>query len=165
MRNFARIVPKLAAGFATLVLFSASAFAGHHEKSGKTIVDVAVGAGSFTTLVAALQAADLVDTLNGDGPFTVLAPTDEAFAALPEGALEGLLADPQALANVLTLHVVSGRASAAEVVGMSSVATIQGASLDIDTSDGVSIGGATVVQTDISASNGIIHVIDTVILP
>jgi uncharacterized surface protein with fasciclin (FAS1) repeats len=165
MRNLTRIAAKLAAGFAALVLFSASTFAGHHEKSNETIVDVAVGAGSFTTLVAALQAADLVDTLNGAGPFTVFAPTDEAFDALPKGALEGLLADPQALTNVLTLHVVSGRASAAEIVGLSSVATVQGASLDIDTSDGVSVGGANVVQADISASNGLIHVIDKVILP
>ena len=165
MRNCTKITAKLATGIATLILLSASASAGHHEKSDKTIVDVAVGAGSFTTLVTALQAANLVDTLNGDGPFTVFAPTDEAFAALPEGALEGLLADPQALANVLTLHVVAGRASAADVVGLTSVETLQGASLDIDTSDGVSVGGATVVQADISASNGVIHVIDRVIVP
>lgn len=160
-----KLAAKLATGIAGLILLTSSAFAAHHEKSANTIVDVAVGAGNFTTLVTALKAADLVDTLNSEGPFTVFAPTDAAFAALPEGALEGLLADPEALANVLTLHVASGRVSAADVVKLSNVATVQGASLDVVTSDGVSVGGATVVQADISASNGVIHVIDSVILP
>ena len=164
MRKLTTIFAKLATVSALLVLLPASALAGNHAKSN-TVVDVAVSAGSFKTLVTALQAADLVDTLNSDGPFTVFAPTDEAFAALPEGALEGLLADPQALTNVLTLHVVSGRALAADVVNLSSVATLQGTSLEVDSTDGVSIGGATVVQADIAANNGIIHVIDRVILP
>ncbi len=165
MKDYTKLSAKLATGFAIVMLFSTSAFAGHHEESENTIVDVAVEAGSFTTLVTALKAADLVATLKSDGPFTVFAPTDAAFAALPEGALEGLLADPKALANILTLHVVSGRAVAADVVKLTSVTTVQGAKLDVDTSDGVSIGGATVVQADISASNGVIHVIDKVILP
>lgn len=165
MRNSTKFAAKLATGLAALVLFAASTLANHHEKKDNTIVDVAVGAGSFTTLVAALQAADLVDTLNSDGPFTVFAPTDAAFAALPDGALEGLLADPVALANVLTLHVVPGRASAADVVKLTNVATVQGAMLAVDTSDGVSVGGAHVVQADVPASNGVIHVIDRVILP
>ncbi|MEM9623295.1 MAG: fasciclin domain-containing protein [Pseudomonadota bacterium] len=149
---------------AALMLFASSAFAGTHAKSN-TIVDVASSTEGFTTLVAALKAADLVDTLSGQGPFTVFAPTDEAFAALPEGALEGLLADPQQLASVLTLHVVAGKAEAADVVGLSDVTTVQGKSLSIDTSDGVSVGGAKVIQADVGASNGVIHVIDRVILP
>ena len=163
--NYRKLSAKLVSGLATLMLFTSSAYAEHHVKSNATIIDVAVKAGSFTTLVTALIAADLVDTLNSDGPFTMFAPTDKAFADLPEGALAALLANPKALANVLTLHVVSGRASAADVVGLTSVATVQGASLDIDTSDGVSVGGAMVVQADVQASNGVIHVIDKVILP
>jgi uncharacterized surface protein with fasciclin (FAS1) repeats len=157
---------KLLAG-ATLVLASLTVFAGNHsaEQKHNTIVDVAVEAGNFQTLVTALQAADLVDTLKGQGPFTVFAPTDEAFAALPAGALENLLANPDQLASVLTMHVVAGKAEAADVVTLESVATIQGTTLDIDTSDGVMVGGARVVQADIPASNGVIHVIDRVILP
>ena len=161
---------------AALVLGSIAAFAGgNYSSSAKqtaaaetaepTIVDIAVGAGSFDTLVTALKAADLVDTLSGEGPFTVFAPTDAAFAALPEGALDNLLANPDQLASVLTLHVVAGRAEAADVVGLDSVATVQGTELAIDTTDGVSVGGANVVQADIEASNGVIHVIDRVILP
>ena len=144
---------------------SAVALAGNHNKSTNTIVDVAQSAGSFETLVTALKAADLVATLQGDGPFTVFAPTDAAFAALPEGALQGLLDNPDQLAQVLTLHVVAGNVPAADVVGLSSVTTVEGSSLDVDASDGVSIGGANVVQADIGASNGVIHVIDRVILP
>jgi uncharacterized surface protein with fasciclin (FAS1) repeats len=165
MNDYKAIAAKLAAGVAMVMLFVSSTFAAHHEESEQTIVDVAAGAGNFTTLVTALKAADLVDTLNGEGPFTVFAPTDAAFAALPEGALDGLLADPKQLASVLTLHVVAGRASASDVVGLDSVATVQGTSLDIDTTNGVSVGGAKVVQADVPASNGIIHVIDRVILP
>jgi uncharacterized surface protein with fasciclin (FAS1) repeats len=155
---------KFASALVGLVLASA-AFAGSQMKSEKTIVDIAVGAGSFDTLVAALEAADLVDTLSAEGPFTVFAPTDAAFAALPEGALEGLLANPDQLANVLTLHVVAGNAKAADVVGLDSVATLQGTALTVDTTDGVAIGGANVIQADVTASNGVIHVIDRVILP
>ncbi len=145
-----------------------TASAGHHEggkEMKKTIVDVASDAGSFTTLIAALNAAELTATLEGEGPFTVLAPTDEAFAALPEGALDALLANPDQLAEVLTLHVVAGRAMAADVVTIDSVTTVQGSSLTVDTADGVAIGGAKVVTADVEASNGVIHVIDRVILP
>lgn len=151
---------------ATVVsLFMAStAFAGNYSKSN-TIVDVASSVDGFSTLVTALKAADLVDTLNSDGPFTVFAPTDEAFAALPEGTVEALLQDPQQLASILTLHVVSGAAKASDVVHLDSVKTVQGKVLDIDTSNGVSVGGAQVVQADVAASNGVIHVIDRVILP
>jgi uncharacterized surface protein with fasciclin (FAS1) repeats len=165
MTTYEKFSLKLASGLAALMFITSSAFAEHHEEAESTIVDVAVEAGSFTTLVTALKAADLVGTLSGKGPFTVFAPTDQAFAALPEGALDGLLADPQALASVLTLHVASGRVAAAEVVQLSSVVTLQGSSLEIDTSNGVSVGGAVVIQADIAASNGVIHVIDRVILP
>jgi len=129
------------------------------------IVDTAVEAGSFTTLVTAVQAADLVDALKGEGPFTVFAPTDDAFDALPEGVLEGLLANTTALADVLTYHVVVGEYMAADVVAMDSLTTLQGSDLMIDTTDGVMIDGAQVVQTDIECSNGVIHVIDAVMIP
>jgi uncharacterized surface protein with fasciclin (FAS1) repeats len=136
------------------------------EMMEETIVDVAVGAG-FNTLVTAVQAAGLVDTLNGEGPFTVFAPTDEAFAALPEGVLDGLLADPAALAEVLKYHVVSGEVLAADVVGLDSATTVQGEDIAIAVVDGTVVlnGTANVVTTDVMASNGVIHVIDAVILP
>jgi len=131
-----------------------------------TIVEVAVAAGNFQTLVAAVQAAGLVEVLNGEGPFTVFAPTDEAFARIPEAQLQALLADPAALTAVLTYHVVSGRVSAADVVTLSSAETVNGKNVTITTDDGgVRIDDARVVGTDIQASNGIIHVIDTVIIP
>ena len=132
------------------------------------IVDIASGAGSFNTLVAALQAADLVDVLRGDGPFTVFAPTDDAFAALPAGTVESLLLpeNKAQLVSILTYHVVAGRVPAADVVGLSSAATVQGSSVTITVADGgVKVDAANVVQTDIEASNGIIHVLDAVILP
>jgi uncharacterized surface protein with fasciclin (FAS1) repeats len=132
----------------------------------QTIVDIAVADGRFTTLVTALQAADLVDTLNGEGPFTVFAPTDEAFAALPEGALDGLLADIPALTDVLLYHVVSGEVLAADVVNLSSADTVLGQPVSITVDSGnVMIDDAQVIITDIQASNGVIHVIDAVLLP
>ena len=131
-----------------------------------TIVDVAVN-NEFNTLVAAVQAAGLVETLQGDGPFTVFAPTDEAFAALPEGTLDSLLADPEALAEILTYHVVSGSVLAEDVVGLDSATTVQGDDIAIEVVDGgvVLNGSANVVATDVKASNGVVHVIDAVILP
>lgn len=129
------------------------------------IVEVAVGAGSFETLVVAVKAAGLVETLQGEGPFTVFAPTDEAFAKIPKDQLEALLADKQALTAVLTYHVVPGKIMAADVVGLDSAKTVQGSEITIDTSDGVKVDGANVVKTDIEASNGVIHVIDAVIMP
>ena len=129
------------------------------------IVDTAASAGSFNTLVTAVKQAGLVEVLKGDGPFTVFAPTDEAFAKLPEGTVESLLKDKDALAKVLTYHVVPGKVMAADVVGMESAKTVQGQSIRIDTSSGVRVDGANVVKTDIIASNGVIHVIDSVILP
>ncbi len=129
------------------------------------IVDTAVAAGSFTTLVAAVKAAGLVETLKGEGPFTVFAPTDEAFAKLPPGTVEALLADKDKLTRVLTYHVVAGKVMAKDVAGMTSATTVQGGALAIDTSAGVKVGGATVITADVEASNGVIHVIDTVLLP
>jgi len=130
------------------------------------IVDTAVSAGSFKTLTAALDKAGLVDTLRGEGPFTVFAPTDEAFAQIPEEDLNALLADKEALTAVLTYHVVAGKVMASDVVELDSAETVNGQSVDIKVWDGnVMIDGATVLTTDIEATNGVIHVIDKVILP
>jgi transforming growth factor-beta-induced protein len=132
----------------------------------KHIVETAEANGSFSTLVTALTAADLVDTLKGTGPFTVFAPTDAAFNALPAGLLDSLLANTTALTQVLTYHVVSGELMASDVTNLMSVTTLQGGSLPITTTDGqVKIGIATITQTDIKCSNGVIHVIDTVLVP
>jgi uncharacterized surface protein with fasciclin (FAS1) repeats len=129
------------------------------------IVETAVGAGTFTTLVAAVQAAGLVDTLTSEGPFTVFAPTDEAFAALPAGTVEGLLADIPALTKVLTFHVVAGPPLAADVVKLTSATTVEGSDVSIDATDGVKVNGANVVTADIECDNGVIHVVDAVLLP
>ncbi|MBL8996117.1 MAG: fasciclin domain-containing protein [Gemmatimonadetes bacterium] len=132
------------------------------------IVDVAIGAGSFKTLVAAVKAAGLVETLKSEGPFTVFAPTDEAFAKLPAGTLEMLLKpeNKDKLAAILTYHVVPGKVLAKDVVGLTSAKTAQGSSVTVKVSNGtVMIDNAKVVKTDIAASNGVIHVIDTVIMP
>ncbi len=129
------------------------------------IVETAVAAGSFNTLVAAVQAAGLESALTGPGPFTVFAPTDAAFNALPAGALNALLQDPQALSEVLLYHVVSGKVLAADVVNLTSATTLQGQSVTIDASNGVLVNDAQVTQTDVEASNGVIHVIDKVLLP
>ena len=131
------------------------------------IVDTAVAAGAFSTLVKAVQAAGLVETLKGPGPFTVFAPTDDAFAKLPSGTLDAVLADKAKLTSILTFHVVPGKVLAKDVVGLNgkSVKTVQGGMLKVDTSSGVKIGDATVVKADVETSNGVIHVIDTVLLP
>lgn len=156
--------------FTTLFAASALAFAGHHGEENETksadIVDIAVANGSFTTLVAALQATGLDNTLRGDGPFTVFAPTDEAFAKLPAGTVDNLLKNPQALSQILTYHVVGGKVTSAQVVKLSEAATVAGPSLPIQI-DGqtVMIGDAKVIAVDVAASNGVIHVIDTVLLP
>ena len=137
-----------------------------YEAPKGDIVETAVAAGSFTTLARAIEAAGLAETLKGEGPFTVFAPTDEAFARLPEGALEGLLADKDQLTRVLTYHVVPGRVTAADVAGLTSAPTVNGKELAISAGeDGVRVGEATVTQADVPASNGVIHVIDTVLLP
>ena len=131
-----------------------------------TIVDVAVAAGNFTTLVAAVTAAELVETLSGAGPFTVFAPTDEAFAALPAGVLDALLLpeNKALLAKILTYHVVSGMVMAADVAD-GDVATVEGSKIKLSTMGGVSVNGAKVIAADVAASNGVIHAIDAVILP
>ena len=139
-----------------------AAFAAGHSKD---IVDTAIEAGSFTTLIAAVQAAGLEDTLRGEGPFTVFAPTDEAFAALPEGTIEGLLADPEALAAILTYHVVAGKVMSGDLSDGMMAATVNGGEITIMTTDGVMVNDANVVTADIETSNGVIHVIDKVILP
>jgi len=131
----------------------------------ENIINTAVNAGNFKTLVAAVQAAGLVDTLNGVGPFTVFAPTDDAFAKLPEGTVEGLLQNPTELAKILTYHVVAGKVMSSDVAGMTSATTVQGGTLSIDTSNGVKINESHVVTPDIECSNGVIHVIDSVMLP
>jgi uncharacterized surface protein with fasciclin (FAS1) repeats len=131
------------------------------------IVDTAIAAGSFTTLVKAVQTAGLVETLKGPGPFTVLAPTDEAFRKIPAATLSAVLADKAKLTAILTHHVIAGKVLAADVVALNgkSAKTLQGGELKIDTSKGVTIGGANVTKTDIVTDNGVIHVIDTVLIP
>jgi uncharacterized surface protein with fasciclin (FAS1) repeats len=153
----------LVAAAAVAVLASPAAVrAGNH---GKDIVDTAVAAGSFKTLAAALTAAGLVDTLKGPGPFTVFAPTDEAFAKIPKADLDALIADKAKLTKVLTYHVVPGKVMAADVAKIREAKTVQGQMVKVDTSRGVKINGANVVKADVEASNGVIHVIDSVILP
>ncbi|KPJ92485.1 MAG: hypothetical protein AMS18_07295 [Gemmatimonas sp. SG8_17] len=138
------------------------------NKSTPDIVEIATSAGSFNTLVAAVKAAGLVETLQGEGPFTVFAPTDEAFAKLPEGTVADLLKpeNREQLQAILTYHVVPGRVMAKDVVGLSSAATVQGQSLTISVVNGTPmVDNAKITQTDINASNGVIHVIDSVMIP
>ena len=142
--------------------FASPAFAAGHSMD---IVDTAVNAGNFTTLVAAVEAAGLVETLKGEGPFTVFAPTDEAFAALPEGTVEGLLADPEALAKILTYHVIPGKVMSTDLTNNMMAATVEGSEVTIMTEGGVMVNDANVTTADIEASNGVIHVIDKVIMP
>lgn len=132
----------------------------------KDILDTADSAGSFTTLIAAVKAADLTATLEGPGPFTVFAPTDDAFAKIPADTLKSLMQDKEKLRSILTYHVLAGRVSARDVAGMSSATTVAGPALNIETaSGGVKVNNATVIQPDVMASNGVIHVIDTVLIP
>ena len=151
----------LAAAFALATSVSALA-------SGKDIVDTAVEAGQFNTLAAALTAAGLVDTLKGAGPFTVFAPTDEAFAKLPAGTVENLLKpeNKQQLTDILTYHVVAGKVMAADVAGLDEAKTVNGKMIDVEAAGGsVKVNGSNVTTADVAASNGVIHIIDTVILP
>ncbi len=133
--------------------------------NAKNIVDTAESAGAFNTLIAAIKAADLTATLEGPGPFTVFAPTDEAFEKLPADQLKALMQDKEKLRAVITYHVVAGRVSARDLAGMSSATTMAGPALAIDTSSGVKVNDAAVIQPDVMAANGVIHVIDTVLLP
>ena len=156
--------------FRSATVASALAFAiissDAHAEASKDIVDTAVAAGDFNTLAAALKAAGLVDTLKGPGPFTVFAPTDEAFAKLPPGQLDALLKDKAKLTEILTYHVVAGRVSAKQVAKMKSAKTVEGQSLTVTRAHGaVKVDGARVVKADIAASNGVIHVIDSVVVP
>ncbi len=150
---------------AVVALGSMGAQAGGKAQS-MDIVDTAVAAGSFKTLAVALQAADLISTLKGAGPFTVFAPTDEAFAKIPKADLDALLKDKKALSAVLTYHVVAGNVMAADVVKLKNAKTVEGSSVKINVTGGkVMVNNANVTATDIVASNGVIHVIDTVIMP
>ena len=157
------LVVRVAVGVVMAMTLGGSLYA-----QGKDIVDTAVAAGQFKTLAAALNAAGLVDTLKGPGPFTVFAPTDAAFAKLPKGTVEDLLKpeNKAKLTAILTYHVVSGKVMAADVVKVSDAKTVQGGSIKVKAAGGtVSVDNATVVKTDIGASNGVIHVIDTVLMP
>jgi uncharacterized surface protein with fasciclin (FAS1) repeats len=154
----------------SLAFVTSPTFASDSAKTAATtgtVVDVAASNADFSTLVAAVKAAGLVDTLNGAGPFTVFAPTNAAFAKLPAGTVESLLKpeNKAKLTAILTYHVVPGAVKAADVAGLSEAATVNGKKVKIDTANGVKIDGATVVSTDIVASNGVIHVIDTVLMP
>lgn len=159
----------LVAGLGTSVALAGSCGGSSKAHESKAdVVDTAIAAGDFTTLVAAVQAAGLVDVLKGDGPFTVFAPTDEAFGKLPAGTVDDLLKpeNKDQLVSILTYHVVPGKITAEEVVKLTSASTVQGQSATIQVEgDVVMIDGAKVVKTDIETSNGIIHVIDSVILP
>ncbi len=160
MKSITRTLSVIAVG-AGLALSSTAALA-------KDIVDTAVANDQFTTLVAAVQAAGLVDTLKGDGPFTLFAPTNEAFAKLPAGTVESLLKpeNKDKLIAVLTYHVVPGKVMSSDLAGKKlSAATVQGSNVDINATDGVMVDNATVISADIVTDNGVIHVIDTVILP
>lgn len=138
----------------------------HNHKAKADIVDTAVAAGNFSTLVTAVKAAELVDTLKSDGPFTVFAPNDAAFAKIPAADLNALIADKDALTKVLTYHVVAGQVMAADVVNLTSAKTVQGQELSIEVKDGkVYVDGAQVIATDIVTSNGVIHVLDSVVMP
>ncbi len=161
------LLRSLALTIALVLVAVPTAYAGG-SMSKKDIVDTAVEAGSFSTLVAAVQAAGLVDTLKGDGPFTVFAPTDDAFAKLPDGTVENLLKpeNKDQLVAVLTYHVIPGKVMASDIAGKQlEVETVEGSKLSIDATDGVKVDNATVVTADVEASNGVIHVIDTVVLP
>ena len=148
----------------SLFLISSSVALADHHAGEKDIVDTAVAAGHFTTLVTAVKAAGLVETLKGKGPFTVFAPTDAAFAKIPKADLDALLKDKAKLTAVLTYHVVPAKVLAKDVKA-GDVATVNGKTIKISTTKGVMVNNATVTATDIKASNGVIHVIDTVLMP
>lgn len=168
MKTFTLPMTHLMAAGVVGLFIAGCAQAEHHDMKQKDIVDTAVEAGQFETLVAAVQAANLVDTLKSEGPFTVFAPTDEAFAALPDGTVEELLKpeNQETLQAVLTYHVVPGEIMAADAMAADSATTVQGQDITITTMDGrVMIDDATVISADIEASNGVIHVIDSVLMP
>jgi|SRR5690554_2604575 len=153
----------------TLILFTGITFAGQSNKDNQDIVETAVGTGSFNTLATALNAAGLIDTLKGEGPFTVFAPTDDAFAKLPEGTIENLLKpeNKDKLTAILMYHVVQGAVYAEDVVSLDSALSLEGSSIKVMVEDGKVFlnDNSQVIKTDIKASNGVIHVIDTVLMP
>jgi uncharacterized surface protein with fasciclin (FAS1) repeats len=163
-----KIIGKL---LALLVAFSSTAYAGpmksdmKHSGAQLNIVETAMGNSDFSTLVALVKEAGLVDTLSSEGPFTLFAPTNAAFAKIPAADLIALKNDKAKLASVLTYHVVSGNVPASKVVGLSKATTVQGSSVAISSTDGVKVGDANVTKTDIMTSNGVIHIIDTVLIP
>lgn len=157
-----RLVVALTAAIVGCALLGAPAPAAAQSKD---IVDTAVAAGTFKSLAAALQAADLVQTLKGPGPFTVFAPTDEAFAKIPKADLDALLKDKAKLGAILSYHVFAGNASSADLKQLKDLSTVHGGRIKIDASKGLKVDGATVVKADVPASNGVIHVIDTVLMP
>ena len=167
MKSVINNTMKLVSAIVLSVVFSATAMAEHHGKK-MDIVDTAASNSDFSTLVAAVKAADLVDALKADGPLTVFAPTKDAFAKLPAGTVESLLLpeNKAKLVQILTYHVVAGEVMAADVVMIDSAETLEGSSITITVSDdGVKVDDANVITTDIKTSNGVIHVIDTVIMP
>ena len=166
MKRFMVIALALVFGTLPAVADAHCGSCGSHEATSADIVATASSAGNFNTLVAAVQAAGLVETLQSKGPYTVFAPTDEAFAKLPDGTVESLLANPDKLREILLYHVVPGKVMAADVVNLSSATTAQGSDVAFKLADGsVQINDALVTATDIETSNGVIHVIDTVIVP
>lgn len=167
MKSVSNASRTIVAAMLIAAVSTVSAFAGGYGKKSTQmdIVDTAISAGSFNTLVTAVKKAGLVETLKGEGPYTVFAPTDEAFAKIPADKLNALLADKEALTKVLTYHVVPGKVMAKDVVKLQSAKTVEGQSIKIDTAMGVKVDNANVIKTDIIASNGVIHVIDEVILP
>ena len=152
---------------ATIALITTTAQAGNYTKNKvkKDIVDTAVAAGSFNTLATALKQAGLIETLKGEGPFTVFAPTDAAFEKIPAEQLQAILADKELLTSILTYHVVAGKVKAKDVVKLNSATSLEGSSLKVSSADGVQINNANVIKTDIITSNGVIHVIDSVLVP
>jgi len=164
-----KMMKKVLLGVSMFGLVALPVFAGNYNKAvpKQNIVEIAVGNPDFSTLVAAVKAADLVDTLSGKGPFTLFAPTNEAFAKLPAGTVESLLLpeNKDKLTAILTYHVVSGKVLAADVVKLKSANTVNGKAVTINAKNGVKINNANVTKTDIMASNGVIHVIDTVLIP
>jgi uncharacterized surface protein with fasciclin (FAS1) repeats len=166
MHRFTRFASALAVFGLVLATFGFTA--NNHQPARKDIVDTAVGAGQFKTLAAALKAGGLVETLKGEGPFTVFAPTDDAFAKLPDGTLDDLLKpeNKEKLVAILTYHVVAGQATSSDVAGMKSAKTVNGKEVKFTVKDGkVMVNNANVIKADVMASNGVIHVVDTVLLP
>lgn len=149
----------------TALLFSFSSSAEHHGDKKKDIIDTALAAGSFNTLAMALTKADLIETLKGDGPFTVFAPTDDAFAKMPAEDLNEILADKARLTSLLTYHVVVGTIMSSDAVRLNSANTVEGRSVSINARNGMKVNKANVIKADIKTSNGVIHIIDTVLIP